>query len=62
MGYDSETDRINKKKIATYQRLVRALNYEKSVIDTYGAFSIEAEEDEHESAKARRNFNLWAMK
>jgi hypothetical protein len=57
-----EDDRINARKIAAYQKLVRALSYEKHVIARTGPFSVESAEADEATRKARRNYNLWAKK
>jgi hypothetical protein len=57
-----EDDRINKRKIESYQRLVRCLTAENKAIVEFGVFSQEAADAENESLKARRNFELWRKK
>jgi len=55
-------DYVDRMKIRAYQRLVVALSDEKEAITQFGVFSLEAREAEHETARIRRNYNLWAKK
>ena len=57
-----ENDRINKRKIESYQRLVVTLADERNAIIDYGTFSEQALEAEKATVKARRNFELWRKK
>ena len=57
-----EDDRVDRRKISAYQRLVSTLSAEKHAIEEYGTFSFEAHEADDNTAKARRNYELWRKK
>jgi hypothetical protein len=62
LTFTQHYDHINKRKIEGYQRLVSALKAEKQAIEKFGTFSSQALEADKDTAKARRNFELWRKK